>query len=103
MAQPAHRGDIIEIYGTGFGRVDANIGAGQPAPFERPTNTVENPVVTIGGVRADVLFSGLTPGTAGLYQLNVRVPDGVVSGTAVPVVVQIGDKVSNTVTIGVSP
>ena len=103
LAQPARRGDIVSVYCTGLGRVDANIGLGQPAPSERATNTLENPGVSIGGLGADVLFCGLTPGTVGLYQLNVRVPDGVALGAAVPVVVQIADKVSNMVTIGVAP
>jgi uncharacterized protein (TIGR03437 family) len=39
-----------------------------------------NPVVTIGGVQAEVLFSGLTPGLINLYQLNVRVPQSAQSG-----------------------
>jgi uncharacterized protein (TIGR03437 family) len=37
------------------------------------------PTVFIGTVPATPVFSGLT-GTPGLYQINVRVPDGVASG-----------------------
>jgi hypothetical protein len=29
---------------------------------------------------ANVLFSGLTPGLVGLYQVNIRVPSGLSSG-----------------------
>ena len=55
----------------------------------------------IGGVSADVSFSGLAPGLVGVYQINVNVPDGVASGNAVPVTLAIGGVTSNTVTIAV--
>ena len=38
------------------------------------------PEVRIGGVPADVLFSGLAPGLRGVWQIDVRVPDGAASG-----------------------
>jgi uncharacterized protein (TIGR03437 family) len=57
--------------------------------------------VTIGGVQASVLFYGLTPGSAGLYQLNVQVPPIPVKGNAVPVAIAIGGVQSNTVTMAV--
>jgi uncharacterized protein (TIGR03437 family) len=65
------------------------------------SQTQTTPTVTIGGVSAKVQFSGLTPGFAGLYQVNVQVPDGVSPGDAVPVVVTIGGVSSNTATIAV--
>jgi len=47
------------------------------------------PTVTIGGVNADVQFSGLTPGLAGLYQINVTVSANAGAGN-VPITLSIG-------------
>jgi uncharacterized protein (TIGR03437 family) len=102
IARPARRGEIVEIYATGLGRVDALIAPGAAAPSARLANTVETPVVTIGGARADVSFSGLTPGAIGLYQVNARIAEQSATGGAIPVSIQIGDRASNTVTIAVS-
>jgi uncharacterized protein (TIGR03437 family) len=41
------------------------------------------PLVTIGGVPAFVLFSGVAPGFAGVLQLNARIPMNVAIGSAV--------------------
>ena len=38
-----------------------------------------------------VLFSGLAPAFAGLYQLNVTIPDGITPSGQVPVVIQMGN------------
>jgi hypothetical protein len=42
------------------------------------------------GSRAQVLFSGVAPGSVGEYQLNALVPAGSSKGEAVPVVIAIG-------------
>lgn len=55
----------------------------------------------IGGVPATVTFAGLTPGSQGLYQINVEIPHAVSSGDAVPVMIQSGGRTANTVTIAV--
>jgi uncharacterized protein (TIGR03437 family) len=62
--------------------------------------TQEQPIVTIGGLPAQVSFSGMTPGFVGLWQINVRVPD-VQPGPTVPLVVSIGGVTASTVTIAV--
>jgi uncharacterized protein (TIGR03437 family) len=57
--------------------------------------------VTIGGVPADVSFSGLAPGYVGLYQVNAQVPAGLAANAATPVVISMEGIASNTVTIAV--
>ena len=57
--------------------------------------------VTIGGQPATVQFAGLSPGFAGLYQINAVVPAGVTPGNAVAVVLQTAGQVSPPVTMAV--
>ena len=99
---PASAGDTIVIYCTGLGAVTPPVKEGTPAPTTPPLSTTVNPVtVTIGGQQAPVAFSGLAPGYAGLYQINVVVPSGVATGDAVPVVLSIAGQTSPPVTIAV--
>jgi uncharacterized protein (TIGR03437 family) len=60
--------------------------------------TVNKVTATIGGKSASVKFSGLAPGLA-VYQVNLVVPTGVVSGNNVPVVLSVGGLESDPVTI----
>jgi uncharacterized protein (TIGR03437 family) len=58
------------------------------------------PQVSIGGTNAKVLFAGLSPGSVGLYQIDVQIPTGVSTGN-VPLVVTQAGVASNTVTVPV--
>jgi uncharacterized protein (TIGR03437 family) len=57
----------------------------------------------VGGVAADVSFSGLAPGYVGLYQINAQVPAGLPANSATPVSISYGQGAasSNVVTIAV--
>ena len=69
--RPVKAGEILELYGVGFGPTTPPVPAGMPFIGAAPTsNTV---VVTIGGVPANVLFAGIT--SSGLYQFNIAVPN----------------------------
>ena len=69
-------GDILEIYGTGFGPTTPSVTPRLVFSAADPTaNTV---TVKIGGVSATVLWAGVT--AAGLYQINVTVPSGLTAG-----------------------
>jgi uncharacterized protein (TIGR03437 family) len=101
-ANRAGRGEAIMIYCTGGGVTDpASLDAAvTAAPYPQLTLPVS---VTIGGVDAPVLYSGAAPGAiAGLTQINATVPASVTPGTAVPIVVKIGNWTSqNGVTVAV--
>jgi uncharacterized protein (TIGR03437 family) len=71
---PAKRGEIISIYATGPGALSSAVQDGA-APGATPlVNTKSTPQVYIGGVEAQVQFSGLNPDAPGLWQINAFVP-----------------------------
>jgi uncharacterized protein (TIGR03437 family) len=76
-SRPAIPGEVIEMYGTGFGPTNPGSPTAQlvsqPAPLTLPATVI------IGGVNAPVQWAGLV--SSGLYQLNVQIPS-----------VQVGDQ-----------
>ncbi len=97
---PAARGEIVVIYCAGLGLVNPAVEPGSAAPV--PAAVTVNPVkLTIGGKNADVLFSGLTPGLAGLYQVNAVVPPDAPTGDAVAVTLTAMGQTSQPVTMAV--
>jgi uncharacterized protein (TIGR03437 family) len=87
-----NRGDIVELYVNGLGPVtNANlVVSGEPSPGPPSlAQTTAIPTVTIGGVNAPVIFSGLAPGIVGLYQVNITVPANVPTGLQ-PLILSIG-------------
>jgi uncharacterized protein (TIGR03437 family) len=76
---PAHPGEIVHAYGSGFGAVTPQPAIGQPAsanPLSRTTTTF---VCGLQGddsklVPGNILFAGLAPDWIGLYQFDIRLP-----------------------------
>jgi uncharacterized protein (TIGR03437 family) len=88
---PVKAGDAIEIYCAGLGQVSPPVPAGNGAPLS-PLSWLppgSKLVVMINNVPANVLFAGLAPGFAGLYQVNAVIPEGVKGGDAVPIVISL--------------
>ncbi|HVW10406.1 MAG TPA: hypothetical protein VHC90_17585, partial [Bryobacteraceae bacterium] len=111
-SNPAHAGDFLVIYGTGLGALTGTNGETQPgdgaaAPSDTVFHTKATVSVTVGGVQVPALFSGLTPTFAGLYQVNIQMPQGVTPGDSVPLAITATDPdtgaaaAGNTVTIAV--
>jgi uncharacterized protein (TIGR03437 family) len=101
-SRPAKIGDHISIYATGLGDVSDRPAPGAATPADPLPHTLATPTVTVGGVPATVTFSGLAPGYVGLYQINVQVPDGTPTGSAVPIILTIGGVPSNSATIAIA-
>ena len=98
-SSPAKPGETIVLFGTGFGPTSPAAGAGQitsqPGPL---TNT---PTVTMGGLAAPVVFGGLTPNFARLYQFNVTVPAAAPDGDLTVVIEAGGVSSPSTATVSV--
>ncbi len=82
--------DSLRVFGTGDGVESPQLGTGNlviSTPFPTPANLVQ---ATVGGQAAEILYAGAAPFLAtGIFQINVRIPDGVSAGN-VPVAVSIG-------------
>ncbi len=96
---PAHVGDTIVAYCTGLGAVNPAVSDG--AAPEQLSSTTGKAKLMIGGQPASVSFSGLTPGFAGLYQVNAVVPAGVQTGSNVSVTLSINGQTSPLVTLAI--
>lgn len=100
---PAQVGDTLTMYAIGLGPTSPAVASGQPSPAAEPLARVKDtPVVNIGGGIGGTLvtpfFAGLSPNFAGLYQVNVTIPDNVPHGT-VNLSLAFPDSVSNSVQI----
>jgi len=98
---PAAPGSVVVLFATGEGQTDPPGVDGKLAalPLPRPLLPVR---VTANGQDAQLLYAGGAPGfTAGLMQVNIRLPEGL-SGV-VEVVLHVGDQASRAVTIAVAP
>jgi hypothetical protein len=81
---PAAVGDVLSMYTT-------SLVPGGVIP----------PQVSIGGRLGEILYFGAAPGYPGYYQVNFRVPNGVMPGSAVPVHLIYFGRWSNEVTVAV--
>jgi uncharacterized protein (TIGR03437 family) len=88
-SSPAMPGETVSMYLNGLGPVTPQVADGAAAPSSPPSTAVEaadvsvflNEQVNFG--TAQVSFAGLTPGSAGLYQVNFTLPQtGLANGEA---------------------
>ncbi len=92
---PAKPGDFLVMYLLGMGPTAPLVATGVATPGVPLATVVTQPLVMVGGRIANVVFAGLTPGLAGLYQINFQVPVGTPPGDA-DVVVSQGTVFANT-------
>jgi len=88
-SSPVKVGDTIVIYALGLGPTSPPVASGTASPSS-PLAKVPGTTQVCFGVEspfhqspcATALFSGLTPGFVGLYQINVTIPAGIPSGNS---------------------
>jgi uncharacterized protein (TIGR03437 family) len=106
--RPAHPEEYLTFYATGLGPVDNQVSAGEAASADPLSELIGEVRVKVGDILVDVPFTGLAPGFAGLYQVNIHLPSFAPLGLRVPVklliVLSDGSVLeSNEVTIAIQP
>jgi uncharacterized protein (TIGR03118 family) len=86
-ATPAEPGEVISLFGTGFGPASSAIPNGQA--ITSPLTLPVAPLISIDGLLAVGQFAGVVG--PGLYQFNVVVPQGAQRGADALAVALIGD------------
>jgi len=74
---PARAGETIVLYATGLGKAVKNPASGELPPYVSQIVNLSGLKVSLDGVALDsarIQYAGLTPGSAGLYQINFSLP-----------------------------
>lgn len=97
LTTPAAPGQVVTIWGTGLGPVTF------PDNVAPSPGNVSTPVtLTIGGQPANVAYSGRSPCCACVDQIVATIPANAPLGCWVPVYVNAGGVVSNTITMAIA-
>jgi len=76
----AKPGDVIVLWGTGFGATNPPYLLGYDTPGDQTYSTSAAPTLTINNIPATVYGVALAPGFAGLYQIAIQVPPDLGNG-----------------------
>jgi uncharacterized protein (TIGR03437 family) len=77
---PAKPGDVIILWGSGFGSTSPAAPVGVVTPSLTTYNTANTVTVTVGSVPATVYGAALAAGDAGLYQVAIQIPTSLANG-----------------------
>ena len=99
-SNPVSAGGGLVVYFTGAGLVNGDRRTGVPASLSDLMRDKLDTTVTIAGQPAELGFAGLTPGSIGLYQVNVSVPANLSPGDY-PVIIRVGGVESSPALISV--
>jgi len=91
-SNPAPIGSVVQLFGTGGGTLTNDTLPHLTLPVS----------ATVGGASAQVTYAGIAPGLVqGAMQVNVQIPSGITPGPSVPIVITVGQAMSNSVTVAV--
>jgi uncharacterized protein (TIGR03437 family) len=89
---PVPRGTAGFFYATGLGAMTPPVSDGDGGVNPPVThNANATPIILVGGITAQVQFAGQAPGYPGVAQINIVIPQGAPTGSAVPLQIQTAD------------
>ncbi len=97
---PAPSGSVISVFFTGQGPLTTAVDDGASPPSGIIVSATSTPSATIGGLPAQIQFTGLAPLYPGVAQMNLKVP--ALGSGVYPLMVTIGGNTSNTAQLVIS-
>ena len=89
-SRPSRAGDVILVYGTGYGATNPPVDPGALATGVASLNaSISVRLGTQFLASSNLLYAGAAPSFAGLQQFNIRIPDGLGNGD-LPLVISAG-------------
>jgi uncharacterized protein (TIGR03437 family) len=101
LSSPARRGEIVSMYGTGFGPFTQPVIDGFPAPMTPLLPTVDPVMVNAATVQVPATWAGAAPGLVGATIVQFKIVDSIPSATNVNITVTAGGKPSSIVQLPV--
>ncbi|MDX2150700.1 MAG: hypothetical protein SFV54_08190 [Bryobacteraceae bacterium] len=92
---PARRGELITLYGTGFGPYERPVLDGFPTPGSPAYPLVDKVEVVLGDQVWSPEWAGAAPGMVGVVAARLRVPEDAPGGSPLELVVRVNGRVSN--------
>ena len=91
-SNPAPIGSVVQLFGTGGGTLTNDTLPHLILPVS----------ATVGGSPAQVTYAGIAPGLVqGAMQANVQIPAGITPGPSVPIVLTVGQVMTNQITVAI--
>lgn len=100
-SNPAHKGETITVYGTGFGPYDTPVIDGFLVPDSTHATLVDPVTANAGGVQLTPVWTGAATGMVGTTLMQLKITDDLPSSSTVPLQVTVNGKMSNTVLLPV--
>jgi uncharacterized protein (TIGR03437 family) len=96
---PAHPGEELRLYGTGFGPYTQPLPDGFLVPDSPPVPLTDGVEIRAAGRELTPDFAGAAPAMTGIVLVQIQLPDDLAGGDSVPVQVVVGGVKSNTLAI----
>jgi uncharacterized protein (TIGR03437 family) len=89
-AAPARAGEIVVLYAAGLGRTIPDVPSGHVVSTATTILYASELQILLNGApcpASSIYYAGLTPGYAGLYQINLKLPDTLPANPAIRIVI----------------
>jgi len=101
VSSPARRGEVVSIFGTGFGPYNPEPADGVAVPAGTKCVLVDAATIIIGEQQIDPVWAGAAAGKIGVGVVQLKIDDSIPHATNVALSLSVNEAVSNSVLLPV--